>query len=127
MIVKTMKEIVGSECDISWGNGQSRRFLLEKDGMGFSLTNTLVKAGTESLLQYKNHVEACYCIQGDGEIELMNGEVYPIEVGTMYAPNAHDKHYLRGGTSDMHLICVFLPALTGKEAHNVDSDEGSSY
>ena len=127
MIIRKLDDIKGSERDVSWGNGQSRRFLLERDGMGFSLTNTLVKAGTESLIQYKNHVEACYCIQGDGEIELMNGEVYPIEVGTMYAPNAHDTHYLRGGNSDMHLISVFLPALTGQEAHNFDSHEGSSY
>lgn len=127
MIVRTMDEVQGSERDVYWGNGQSRRFLLERDGMGFTFTNTVVKAGTESLIEYKNHVEACYCFQGDGEIELMNGEVYSIKVGTMYAANAHDMHYLRGGKSDMHLICIFVPALEGQEVHNFEQDGASSY
>ena len=37
---------------VAWGNGLSRRFLLESDGMGYSLTDTLVRAGTKSPLQY---------------------------------------------------------------------------
>lgn len=127
MIVKTLDDIIGSERDVCWGYGQSRRFLLEQDGMGFSLTNTVVPTGTETLIQYKHHVEACYCIQGDGEIELMNGEVFPIKKGTMYAPNENESHYVRGGKHDMHLICVFLPALEGKEAHNVGSGNGAGY
>jgi len=126
MIVRKLDDIIGSERDVCWGYGQSRRFLLEHDGMGFSLTHTIVPAGTETLIQYNNHIEACYCIQGDGEIEL-NGEIFPIEVGTMYAPNEHEPHYMRGGQSDMHLVCVFLPALRGKEAHNVGDGDGSGY
>jgi L-ectoine synthase len=126
MIVRTFQEIQGGECDVFWGNGQSRRFLLEQDGMGFTLTDTLVNAGTESLIQYRHHVEACYCIEGEGEVELMTGEVFPIKVGTMYAPNSHDTHYLRAKTN-MRLVCVFLPALTGTEAHNFQESEGSSY
>lgn len=126
MIVRTLDEIVGSERDVCWGYGQSRRFLLKRDGMGFSLTNTVVPAGTKTLVQYENHVEACYCIQGDGEIEV-NGEIFPIEKGTMYAPNEHEPHYVRGGKNDMHLICVFVPPLEGKEAHNVGDGSGSGY
>jgi len=126
MIVRTFQEIQGGERDVFWGNGQSRRFLLEQDGMGFTLTDTLVNAGTESLIQYRNHIEACYCIEGEGEVELMNGEVYPIKVGTMYAPNVHDPHYLRAKTN-MRLVCVFVPALAGKEAHNFQDSEESSY
>jgi len=64
MIINLLEKIKGTDRDIPWGNGQSRRFLLESDSMGFSLTDTIVLAGTESLLQYRNHLEACYCIEG---------------------------------------------------------------
>ena len=51
---------------VQWGNGTSHRFLLEADGMGYTVTDTVVKAGTKSLIEYKNHLEACYCIEGSG-------------------------------------------------------------
>ena len=125
MIIRTLDQIRDTESDVAWGNGQSRRFLLQVDGMGFSLTDTVVDAGTESLLEYRNHAEACYCIEGEGEVEVDN-EIHPIKVGTMYALNAHDKHYLRA-KSTMRLICVFSPPLVGKEAHNLATGAESSY
>ena len=126
MIIRKLSDIVGTERDVAWGNGQSRRFLLEKDGMGYSLTDTVIEAGTESLLEYKNHMEACYCIEGSGEVEDMDGNVHPIEVGTMYALDKHDKHYLRA-TTTMRLVCMFTPALTGQESHNLKDGESSHY
>lgn len=126
MIVRSLSEIHGGDRDVSWGNGRSRRFLLEKDGMGFSMTDTVVKAGTESRIQYQNHLEACYCIEGDGEIETMDGTVHRITPGTMYAPNANDEHWLRGGTRDMRLVCVFSPALKGDEAHSFSEADAMS-
>ena len=129
MIVRTLDEIRGTARDVLWGNGQSRRFLLERDGMGFTLTETVVEAGTESLMQYRNHLEACYCIQGEGEV-VADGKVHPIRPGTMYAPDRHDEHRLRAKTT-MRLVCVFLPALNGQEAHNLGeadrSETGSCY
>ena len=128
MIVRTLSEIVGSERDVCWGYGQSRRFLLEKDGMGFTLTDTTVPAGTECFIQYPYHLEACYCIEGEGELELVNGEIYPIKVGTMYALDQHDIHYVRGGEKGLRLVCVLLPALKGDERHHFDdSAEPSTY
>lgn len=117
MIIQSLDEIQGTERDVAWGNGHSRRLLLEKDGMGFSLTDTTIEAGSESFLQYRNHIEACYCIEGEGEIEV-DGKVFPIKPGSMYAPNEHDRHYLRAKTT-MRLVCVFSPALKGQEAHSV--------
>lgn len=125
MIIKKLSEIINSERDVAWGNGRSRRFLIEKDGMGYSLTDTIIDAGTESLLEYKNHREACYCIEGEGEIEA-DGVVYPIEPGTMYALDKHDKHYLRAKTT-LRLICVFTPPLKGKESHSFTTGESSHY
>lgn len=98
-------------------NWQSRRFLLKSDGMGFGLNDTIIRAGTETFIWYKNHLEAVYCVSGKGEIEdLSDGTVYPIEDGTMYALNNHEKHYLRA-FEEMRMVCVFNPPLTGREVH----------
>ena len=42
MIVRSFEEIAGSDRDVAWGNGQSRRLLLATDGMGFAVADTLV-------------------------------------------------------------------------------------
>ena len=126
MIIRKLSEVSNTERDVAWGNGQSRRFLLAQDGMGYSLTDTIIDAGTESLLEYKNHLETCYCVEGEGEVEDMDGNVYPIVPGTMYALDKHDKHYLRAKTT-LRLICVFTPPLTGRESHKLSGDGSSSY
>ena len=127
MIVKNLSDLEKTERDVFWGNGQSRRFLIENDGMPFSLTDTIVNAGSVSLLQYRNHFEACYCIEGEGEVECKD-KIFIILPGTMYAVNKHDKHYLRAKT-DMRLICVFSPPLKGTETHkvNLNKNESSTY
>ena len=118
MIVKTLDEIIGTEYNVKTDNWVSRRFLLKKDGMGFSFHETIIYAGTESFFWYKNHLEAVYCVGGEGEIESVeDGKVYPIKDGTMYALNNHDKHYVRAKT-DMRLVCVFNPPVTGREVHD---------
>ena len=126
MIIRDLKQIVGSERDIPWGNGNSRRFLVEKDGMGYSLTDTVIDAGTTSLLEYKNHLETCYCIEGEGKVwAASGGPIYDISPGTMYALDQNDKHYLQA-TTTMRLVCVFNPPLRGDERHNLNQLEGAS-
>lgn len=49
---------------VEWGNGTSHRLIVASDNMGFALAHTVVRAGTESRLQYRNNLEACYCIAG---------------------------------------------------------------
>ncbi|TFH98631.1 ectoine synthase, partial [Micrococcus lylae] len=51
---------------VEWGGGTSDRLLVEKDNMGFAVCHTIVKQGTASKLEYRNHLEACYCISGSG-------------------------------------------------------------
>ena len=113
---------------VHWGNGISRRFLLASDGMGYTLTDTIVTAGSKSRLQYTNHLEACYCIEGTGEVIDMQGRSYPISPGTVYALDKHDAHYLVADPhTDLRLVCVFSPALIGDERHNLDAAEFSHY
>jgi L-ectoine synthase len=127
MIIRSLAEIEGTERDVAWGNGQSRRLLLARDGMGYSVTDTVIDANTSSVLEYKRHLEACYCIEGEGEVEDMQGNVFSIKPGTIYALDKHDKHVLRAITR-MRLVCVFLPALEGSESHKLaKAGDSSSY
>ena len=120
MIVRTTEEITNTERDVHAPTFVSRRFLLKKDGMGFSFHETILYAGTETYIWYKNHLEAVYCIAGEGEVEVLpNGPTYQIRPGTMYALNGHEKHYLRAKT-DLRMMCVFNPPLTGQEVHDSD-------
>ena len=113
---------------VNWGNGVSRRFLLASDGMGYTVTDTIVTAGTKSYLQYRNHLEACYCIEGSGSVIEMDGTEHKIVVGTMYALDKRDPHYLLGGENeDLRLVCMFTPALQGDEAHDFNADSPSHY
>jgi L-ectoine synthase len=124
MIIRHIDEVK----TVEWGNGLSRRFLLEADGMGYSLTDTLVRAGTKSHLEYRNHLEACYCIEGSGEVIDTEGNSFPITPGVMYALDKHDAHWLVASPhEDLRLVCMFTPALRGEESHNLDTDEFSEY
>ena len=121
MIVKNLyDDVVGTDADVDAAQWNSRRLLLAKDGMGFSFHDTTIFAGTTTLIWYKNHLEAVYCVAGEGELEVIEtGEIFKIKDGTMYALNGHEKHYLRA-FSDMRMVCVFNPPLTGKEVHDED-------
>ncbi|MGY3079273.1 L-ectoine synthase [Bradyrhizobium sp. LM6.10] len=113
---------------VDWGNGTSHRLLTAKDGMGFSICHTVVRAKTISLLQYRNHLEACYCIAGEGEVEDMDGNIFSIRKGDMYVLDKHDKHLLRGGRDrDMILVSIFNPPLNGTECHKLNDPAGSAY
>ncbi|MGE0821838.1 MAG: ectoine synthase [Candidatus Binatia bacterium] len=118
MIVRTAEEITGTERDVQAPTFTSRRFLLKKDGMGFSFHETILYAGTETYIWYKHHLEAVYCIEGEGEVEVLpNGPTYHIRPGVMYALNGHEKHYLRAKKT-LRMMCVFNPPLTGQEVHD---------
>ena len=100
------------------GNWESTRLLLAADGMGFSFHITTIYAGADFFMHYQNHLESVYCISGSGEVvDLETKERHPIEPGTIYVLDKHDRHVLRGAT-EMKLACVFNPPLTGKEVHN---------
>ena len=123
MIVRNLDDLIGTERDVRGPVFASRRFLLAEDGVGFTLTETTVEAGTEQTMWYKHHLEANYIIEGEGEVEnVATGEVFPLKPGTMYTLDGHEKHRVRAFTQ-MRSVCIFSPALTGQETH----DEDGSY
>jgi L-ectoine synthase len=120
VIVRTLKDVVGTERDVEGEGWRSRRLLLRRDAMGFSLHDTTVGAGEVLQLHYKHHLEACYCLEGEAElVDLASGERHTIAPGTMYALDEHDRHTLTV-RRDIRLVCVFNPALTGGEVHDAD-------
>lgn len=120
MIVRNISDLDGTDRDTVADTWRSRRLLLAVDGMGFSLHETTIGAGTETRMWYKNHVEAVYCVAGRGEIEdLSTGQVHQISDGTMYALDDHDRHVLRA-FEELRLICVFNPPCVGGETHDED-------
>jgi L-ectoine synthase len=114
---------------VEWGNGLSYRLLVQADNMGFTICHTLVRAGSKSQLEYRRHLEACYCIAGSGWVTTADGEAtHELRPGVLYALDQHDAHYLIAAPdADLELISVFNPPLTGDERHNLDSDGFSQY
>ena len=124
MIVRTVEDLKaqGSYREKP-GVWSSARYLLRRDGMGFTLTRTTISAGSSQTMQYRNHLEANLIIEGEGDlVDLDTGTVHRLRPGTMYALDRHDRHRIDANT-DMRLVCVFTPALVGPETH----DEEGSY
>ncbi len=120
MIIRSIDSLAGTEREIRADTWISKRLLLKKDGMGFSLHETIIHAGTDTSMCYRNHLEAVYCIEGSGWLtERDTGQTHRVEPGVMYALDKHDSHILNAET-DLRLVCVFNPPCTGREVHDED-------
>jgi len=118
MIIQRLAELSGTDREVQADNWTSRRLLLKKDGMGFSLHDTVIRAGTSTCIHYQHHLEAVYCIQGRGTVYVpATDTTYQIEAGTVYALNGHENHILSAEV-EMRMICVFNPPLVGPEVHD---------
>jgi L-ectoine synthase len=125
MIVRKLTDVAHTDREIDTPNWVSRRLLLARDGMGFSVHDTIIRPGTSTRMEYRNHLEAVYCIEGRGSIlDVGTGIRHPIEAGTIYALDKNDEHVL-DADPDTHLrmVCVFNPPVAGDEVH----DETGAY
>jgi L-ectoine synthase len=124
MIVRTLDDLKAQgryrEKPGAWS---SARYLLRDDGVGFTLTQTTVAAGTRQIMEYKNHIEANLIMEGEAIVtDCTSGESFRLAPGSMYTLDRHDRHELQA-LSDLRIVCVFSPALVGQETH----DEDGSY
>ena len=118
MIIRSLDEVAGTDRDVAGEGWRSRRLLVRRDGLGFSLHDTTVAAGADLELEYRHHLEACYCLEGEAELtDLATGAAHAIRPGIVYALDQHDHHRLRV-SRDLRLVCVFNPALSGDETHD---------
>lgn len=123
MLVRKLSDIDGSDRDIRSETWKSRRLLLASDGRGYSLHDTILYAGTETTMEYANHIESVYCIEGKGRLlDLVDGDEHVLEAGTLYVLDGHERHQVVAET-DLRMICVFTPPVTGNEVH----DENGAY
>ncbi len=121
MIVKTLAAIKQQGGYVEKpGVWTSTRYLLRADEVGFTLTQTTFAAGQSLEMEYKHHIEANLVIAGQARVTDVNsGAEYMIGPGDMYTLDKHDRHRLEA-ISDLRLVCVFTPALTGAETHDAD-------
>ena len=128
MILRNLEDAERSDRRVVAENWESVRLLLKGDCMGFSFHITTIYPGTETHIWYKNHLESVYCIEGEGEVEVLDGTddggvadavrigepggveqacvIYRIAPGTIYVLDKNDRHILRAKTT-MKLACVF--------------------
>lgn len=120
MIVKHLDDVVGTDADVDTEGWNSRRLIYQNAGVGYSVNDTIIKAGHEMEFQYLNHFETVYCIEGEGQItDLATAVTHDIRPGTIYVLNEHDRHVLRANKgTHMRMVCVFNPPLTGREVHD---------
>lgn len=120
MKVVHMSEIEKTHRDVAGKGFRSLRVLLERDGMGFSLHKTLIRKGGPYHWHYKHHLEACYCIAGQGFItSRQTGERHKITPDTVYVLDQHDDHEFEALTNVI-LISIFNPPVVGTEVHKSD-------
>jgi L-ectoine synthase len=120
MKIKRISEIEG----VKFTGGTSFRALLAKDEMGFSIMKTVIPKGGPHHWHYQNHLEACYCIKGKGEIvDLQTGFKSLITPDVVYVLDSHEDHTFEA-LEDTVLISVFNPPLQGNEKHDKDGVYG---
>ena len=57
MIIRKLENFKEPGRFVDAPNWFSRRLLLKKDNMGFSMHDTVIRAGTETHMWYQNHLE----------------------------------------------------------------------
>lgn len=119
MKTKKIKEVN----PVKFTGGESFRTVLKSDNLGFAMMETRIEKGGPYKWHYKEHKEACMCISGEGILEdLTNGVKSKIEKGVTYLVDNHQPHLFTAIT-DVVLISVFNPPLSGLETH----DENGNY
>lgn len=103
---------------VAFTGGISFRAILESDNMGFAMMKTVIPKGGPYHWHYENHLEACYCIKGKGEIvDIATGLKHLITPDVIYVLDKHDDHTFEA-LEDTILISIFNPPLKGQEKHN---------
>lgn len=80
-----------------------------------------VGSDTSLTMEYKHHLEAGYCISGEGEItNHSDGKTQLIKPFTIYALDQNDRHTFHATKGEVRLVRVFNPPVTWAEVHPED-------
>lgn len=112
------------------GTWDSIRYILARDGVGFSFHVTTLYEGAKIPMWYKNHVEAVYVISGRLGVSWIDDEgsesAETLHPGDLYLLDQHDQHTLYP-FSITTVACVFNPPVSGNEDHDEDGAYAVSY
>lgn len=109
------------------GGFTSHRILLDSDGMGYTMTKTVIPVSGKQHWHYKHHLESCYCVSGKGILtNEETGDRFEVVPDTTYVLDNNEPHSL-SATEEMVLVCVFNPPLTGSEVHQEDGSYEAKY
>ena len=102
------------------GGFTSHRLVVETDGMGYSMTKTIIHPGKPHRWHYQHHLETCYCVSGKGLlINEATQEIIAIGPDVTYVLDKHDAHTFEA-LEPTTLVCVFNPPLKGDELHDAN-------
>jgi L-ectoine synthase len=120
MVVKHKHELAGTSRAMGTDKWQTTRLLLREDGVGLTVTDVTLGAGSEAIYGYKHHVEIGYCLEGEATItELATGVVHVIKPGSLFAA-ARGERFRWRSDQPTRLITIFNPALAGPEVNDAD-------
>lgn len=115
MIVRYVEDIIGTDRDASGEGWKSRRLMLARDGLKYSVHETTLEPNLTLRFNYTAHRETVYCIHGEGSIHnVQTGETWPLRPGSIYSVGIGDDHIVKTQTQ-MKLLCLFDPPLEGQE------------
>lgn len=116
MIVRSVREVIGTARDVHGEGFKSRRLLLKEDGLPVSVHETTLDAGAELRFCYKVHSETVYCVAGRGSVENLDaGTVHEIAPGSIYTVFPGDDHVVRSET-EITFLCIFDPPCIADES-----------
>ena len=115
MFVRNVKDILGTERDVIGNGWKSRRLILARDGLNYSVHETTLEANLTLRFSYSAHRETVYCIAGEGSVQnIATGETASLRPGSIYSVGIGDDHEVKT-LSVMKLLCIFDPPLEGQE------------
>jgi L-ectoine synthase len=134
-LFRRTEDLVGTDRDVDWQHGRSRRLLVEVDGFNISLHNTICYPNSVSQLCYRQNHELAYYVRGDVTYTWNDGndassfkqEDQSDGEGWQALMNEHDAHTIHTKQIDCEAICIFYPALKGTETHDFTKQGLSVY
>ena len=115
MIIRNVADVIGTARDVHGDGWKSRRLVLAGEGADYSVHETTLEEGIRLRFEYERHRETVYCVEGEGTLQDVGADqVVTITPGCLYSAGVGEEHVITAHT-EMKLVCVFTPALSGTE------------
>ena len=115
MFIRSVEEVLGTDRDAAGDGWKSRRLILARDGLTYSVHETVIAANKTLRFLYHDHRETVYCITGEAIVtNLATGETREMKPGTLYSVNSGDDHQVVTKTV-VKFLCIFDPPLVARE------------